>query len=152
MRNRPTLKPAQLARRPIAKHRLLAGVTVLAIVGGSTGAALAAAPYTLTLKVPSLINVSSRFKVMATGTSSNVSHLTVFLASKRCAASAKAEAALSSREIISKNVTHTYSKSTTVLAGSTGVYRACGYLTSPAPRKSARAHASRTYTVLAGYY
>ena len=139
-------------RRLATKHRLVAVATALAATGALSGAALAAAPYTLKLEVPSIVSVFQAFKVKASGTSSNLSHLTVFLASKPCAASSQAEAALSSHLIISKDVVHSYAKSKTVVASSPGTYRACGYLTATAPAKNARAHASKAYAALAGGY
>jgi hypothetical protein len=116
-----------------------------------SGAAPAAAPYTVKLKVPRYANVGQSFKLVAAGTASSRSHLAVFLAHKPCATSAAAETKRAVGTPISKNVLHRYAGSKAVRARP-GTFNVCAYLTSTGQHPVTRAHASATYYVLAGGY
>lgn len=148
MSPRSTIRPARRTQR--VRHRtrcvLLLTLTALAIPLG--GSALAATSYSVKLKLPSFVD-TARFKITATGTSANSAQLTVFLSTKSCAASSKAEATRSARRVINKSVRNGYVGSKTVSSGATGSYRACAYLTTGS---TTRAHASKDYSVVLGGY
>lgn len=133
------------------RRATITAATVLAVIAASSAGALAVAPYTVKLKVPSFLDVGQTFHVKATGTARTISLLTVFIASKRCAPTLAAETQRSSHMIISSNVLHAYTRSKAVLAKE-GTHDACGYLTPTAHRSITRAHAAATYYVLAGGY
>jgi hypothetical protein len=127
---------------------LLTALGTLAASGGLCAGALASSGYTVKLKLPLSVKATHSFKVTASGTSASTSRLTVFL-SKSCASTATAEAK-SAHAIINKNVTHSFTTSTTAKAqGKTGSYHACAYLTGGG---KTRAHAAKTYYVTIGGY
>jgi hypothetical protein len=115
------------------------------------GVAPAAASYSVKLRVPRYVNVGQSFRVKATGTSGGRAHLAVFLARKRCANNAAAEAKRAVQTLVSKNVLGAYTGSKTLRARS-GTYNVCAYLTSTGQSPVTRAGASATYYVLAGGY
>lgn len=135
-------------RATLASLILAATLGVLLVF---SGAASAAALYTVKLKVPRYVNVGQGFKLEAAGTASSRSHLTVFLAHKPCAASAAAETKRAVGTPISTRVLHRYASAKAVRA-KPGTFNVCAYLTSIGQRPVTRAHASATYYVLTGGY
>ncbi len=137
--------------RAAQKHcaRLTATLAVIGLVLTSSGVAIAMAPYTVSLKVPSVVKRGHQLKVTASGESANLSRLTVFLAGKACAASAAHEHGVSGAKlIINKQVVNAYSKSAVVTAKVLGKRHACAYLTGLPPQSLPRAHAFASYTVI----
>jgi len=126
--------------------RLGAGLAAfaLAILLGP-GTALASAPYSVHLTVPSSVNKGARIMVKATGSARERSRLTVFLDTGNCASSAAAESGHPhSSRIINLGVAHGFAKSHTLTANGLGKQYACAYLNAPASRTRARARASFT--------
>ncbi len=137
-------------------HKKLIPLLAVALSLAAAGAALAATSYSVKLGVPS-ITQTPKVKFKSTGVTKSTSHLTVFIAAK-CAANPKAEANVSGPEagkkawqIISKNVSRSYSASKTSPVGSIGVHYVCAYLT-PTRGSSVRAHATGSYTALTPGY
>lgn len=150
MRN-ATIGPAALAKALAAK-RFVAGGVALGLVAATSGAALAASPYTVKLTVPKNVS-SASFTVKATGTAASPSQVVAYIGNKACASTAKLEAAQPARRVINKSVSHTYTASKSANAGSAGSHRVCAYLTSTdGSTTRARASATYTYTVLTGGY
>ena len=147
------------ASRAIHRRQLVTGIAAVALAGALSGIALAGSPYTVTVKVvPATTPVPGTFKVTASGLSSNLSRLKVFLnATKACAPTAAADAAIAGDVLIispASGVVHAYvrSKSLSTVAGATGVrgpgrHEACAYLIAWPPSTLPRAHASASYAV-----
>jgi hypothetical protein len=133
------------------RRRLFSTTVAVAATGALCATSMAATPYSVKLKLPMTVKPQHSFKVTASGTAASTAGLTVFLSRKSCASSSKAEAAISgAQEIINKNVSHTYSTTKTLKAGSKqGTYHACGYLTGGG---QTRARTSVTYYVVHGGY
>jgi hypothetical protein len=124
------------------------GLVVLALTALLSVPALAAAPYTVALKLPNTVKKGHAIKITANGLSSNAAKLSVFVAVHPCAKTAKAETPLGTSKIINHGVVHHYSKSASPVASVAGKHYACAYLTSSSG-KLTYAHASKVYTVLA---
>jgi len=148
MSPRSTIRPAQRTQRVRHRTRAVFLLTIAALAIPVGASALAATSYSVKLKLPSLVQ-GARFKVTASGTSARSANVTVFLSTKSCAASSKAEANHSARRVINKSVRNSYVASKTVSAGASGSYRACAYVTTGS---TTRAHASKGYSVLTGGY
>lgn len=116
-----------------------------------SGAASAAARYTVEVNVPHDVQVGQTFEIKATGISSTRSHLEVFVAIKRCGKSVAAEAERASSAPISKNVLERYTGSKTVHA-KPGTHHVCAYLTPIGRSSITRARSTSTYYVLVGAY
>jgi hypothetical protein len=125
------------------------GLLTLVLTGALvSGAALAAASYTVHLKVPGTVQKGKRFTVKATGKSANRSRLTVFVDTKACAGTAAAEGTHpKSSKIITHNVVGDYTETGTVAANGVGRHHACAYLNAP-PSSPTRASVSASYTVV----
>lgn len=151
MRN-ATIGTALLSKRVTKKHRFVAVATALLVSAATTGAALAASPYTVKLTIPKNVS-SSPFTVKATGTAATPSQVVAYIGNKACASTPTLEAAQPARRVINKSVDHAYAASKSAKAGSAGSHRVCAYLTSTnGSTTRARASASYTYTVLTGGY
>jgi hypothetical protein len=143
----PETRPTRVSR---ARHlRLTGGLVVLALTAALSVPALAAAPYTVALKLPSTVKKGHAIKITAAGLSSNASSLSVFVSLHPCAKTAKAEAGIATAKIISHGVVHHYSKSASPVAGVAGRHYACAYLTAVPPAKLTYARASKAYIVVA---
>jgi hypothetical protein len=135
------------------------GIAALVLAGVLSGVALAGSPYTVTVKVvPTTAPVPGTFKVTASGLSSNLSRLKVFLnAAAACAPTAAADAAIAGDVLIISpvsGVVHAFVRSRTLstVAGATGArspgrHEACAYLVAWPPSTLPRAHASVSYAV-----
>ncbi|MGA2471731.1 MAG: hypothetical protein ABSG64_13695 [Solirubrobacteraceae bacterium] len=146
---------SKVVRRPL----LTAGVAALVLGGAWSGVALAGAPYTVAVNVvPSTAPIPGSFKVTASGLSSNLSRLKVFLnATKACAPTAAGEAALAGDILVINppaGVVGAYSRSKTLItvAGAKGPrgegnHQACAYLIAAPPAALLRARASTAYSV-----
>lgn len=130
---------------------VLAASLVLAVIGASSAGALAAATDTLKLRAPSYVDAGQPFHVKVTGTATKLSHLTVFIATRRCALSVPIESQRSSHVIMSRNVLHVFTRSRAVRARE-GTHHVCAYLTPVGRRWVTRARAALTYYGLAGAY
>ena len=138
----------QMCRRPL----LVACVAGLGITGAWGGAALASAPYTVTVNVaPAQVPLQGQFTVTASGNSANLSRLKVFLNRVvPCKLTAAGDAAVATDHLlINTNVVNAYSKAKGAVGASPGNHLACAYLTSVPPPSPTllRARASAPYTV-----
>ena len=142
----------QSATRAKARKRWSAAVaTALAVAAATTGAALAASPYTLKLTVPKNPS-SSTFTVKATGNAATTSQVVAYIGDKPCASTPKLEATPAARRVVNKTVSGTYTASKSARVGSVGTtHRVCAYLTST-NGSVVRARAATTYTPLSGAY
>jgi hypothetical protein len=124
------------------------GLLALVLTGALvSGAALAAASFTVHLKVPGTVQEGKRFAVKATGKSATLSRLTVFVDTEACAGTAAAEGTHpKSSKIITHKVVGDYTETGTVAANGVGHHHACAYLNAPTSSPT-RASASASYTV-----
>jgi len=130
------------------RYRLIGVSAVLALAAVPSGVAMAGPAYTVKVKVRASIVQGHLFTVTAHGSSSNLSHLTVFLTDGACASTAQQAKVLGGLEIISANVVHHYSKSQTRKAKFVGKHAACAYLTSVSPTAAITyARAKALYTI-----
>jgi hypothetical protein len=133
------------------RRATITAAAVLAGIASFSAGALAAAPYSVKLNVPSFLEAGQTFHLKATGIARTPSRLTVFITSKRCASRLATETKRSSHVIIRSDVLHAYTRSKAVLARE-GTHDVCAYLTPTCHGSTTRAHAAVTYYVLAGGY
>ena len=141
-------RAVRVCRRPL----LIACVGGLAIAGAWSGAALAGSPYTVAVKVvPGQVLQHGVSKVTASGNSSNLSRLEVFLnKSAPCKLTAAGDAAVATDFLlVNTTVVHVYIKTKAFTAANLGNHFACAYLTSVPPPSPTllRARASASYVV-----
>ena len=140
----------KLTRRSL----LAAVVAALALVGALGSLALAAVPYTVTVKVVKpTVPVGGPFTVVATGLSANTSQLVVYLnITQTCKKTAAAEAAVVSDQLaINASVVGAYTKTQPEVGHVIGLHHACAYLRSVPPPTPVlqRARAAAAYRVVA---
>jgi len=108
-------------------------VGAFALAGGAAAPALAGSPYTVQIKVPSMVTQKRDFTVKAYGESANLSELRVFLSNLRCGKTAAREAAGGGAKILAAKVVGSYTKSVGLVGRFVGPHRVCAYLTSAPP-------------------
>jgi hypothetical protein len=128
---------------------LLTFMVALALAGAATATAVAMSPYTVHVKVPSTVKLSSSFSAMVYGESANTSALKVFHDTQSCAATPTREQAHPhATTIINKDVTNAYSVTWTGKATVLGKHYICAYLLALPPAALLRGHAFASYTTV----
>ncbi len=140
------------ALRVWRRRLLIACAAGLAIAGVWSSAAVAGSPYTVAVEaVPNTVPLNGMLKVTASGNSSNLSRLEVFVNKKvPCRPTAAGDSAVATDLMLIKTaVVHAYTKTHGVKAVNAGNHFACAYLTSVPPPSPTllRARASAPYTV-----
>jgi hypothetical protein len=125
-------------------------MAAIAVAGVTSPAALAMAPYSVHVKVPSFVKKGTSFTLTVYGNSANLSLLRVFHDNKACGSTVPQESSHPHAVLwFKKQVVNSYSVTPSYVAGATGQHYLCTYLTSVPPPSPGmlRAEQAAVYTV-----